>query len=129
MVNNYLCSSGSRQGLLSSGVRLLLDCKTAFTELAGLAGGKRLPFGYVFALWESLARGRCGTAESEAVKSRRECSGLSCSCIYWKEKIVTGVACQGTEKLLKTRILSLGVTFFSVQLLCTGTIPGRLEGL
>lgn len=129
VVNNYLCSSGSRQGLLSLGVRLLSVCETASTDLAGQAGCKRLLLRYVFALWESLTRGRCGKAKSEAAKSRRECSGLSCSCMYWKEKIATDVASQGSGKLLKTRILSLGVTFFSMWLLCTGTISGRQEGL
>lgn len=127
VVNNYLCSSGSRQGLLSLGVRLLSVCETASTDLAGQAGCKRLLLRYVFALWESLTRGRCGKAKSEAAKSRRECSGLSC--MYWKEKIATDVASQGSGKLLKTRILSLGVTFFSMWLLCTGTISGRQEGL
>lgn len=43
--------------------------------------------------------------------------------------IVSGAACQDTKRLLETRILSLGMTIFSIWLLCTDTIPGRQREL
>lgn len=62
--------------------------------------------------------------QESVAKSRRECSDLSWPCIY-RKAIIVSAACQDIKELLETRILSLGMTFFSIWFLCMDTIPGR----